>query len=124
MKRRSIAERRRAVRAGRLAEWLAAWMFRLQGFRVLGRNVRTPAGEIDLVVRRGKLVVFVEVKRRPDGGAALIALSREQQRRIGRAAQYLQLSGRLGPGVETFRFDLVAISPRHLPRHLPDAWQP
>ena len=48
-----------------LAERVAAWSLRLHGYRVLARRYRTPVGEIDLVVRRGSLLAFVEVKGRP-----------------------------------------------------------
>lgn len=120
----SRRKRRRAFMAGRGAETLAAWMLRLKGYRIIGRNLRTPVGEVDLVIRRGKVVAFVEVKRRPDMHAARRAVSRSQQQRILRAAEYLRVSGRLGRDVGSYRFDLVAVLPRRLPRHLPDMWRP
>lgn len=43
---------------GRRGEWLAAWYLRLTGWRVLARRVKTPRGEVDLVARRGRTVVF------------------------------------------------------------------
>ena len=110
--------------AGRGAETLAAWMLRLKGYRIIGRNLRTPVGEVDLVIRRGKVVAFVEVKRRPDMNTARLAVSRSQQQRILRAAEYLRGSGMLGNDVQGYRFDLVAVLPRRLPRHLPDMWRP
>ena len=58
-------------RAGRFAETLAAWLLRLRGYRILARRYATPVGEIDLVARRGELLVFVEVKRRAGRGDAL-----------------------------------------------------
>ncbi len=121
---RSQQARRRAFLAGRNAETIAAWFLRLKGYRIVGRNMRTPLGEIDIVARRGNVVTFVEVKRRDDQDAARRAVSRDQQQRIGRAAEYLRASGRLGQGVEAYRFDLVAVSPRGWPRHLADMWRP
>jgi len=117
-------KRRLAFLAGRGAETLATWMLRCKGYRIVGRNLRTPVGEVDIVIRRGKVVAFVEVKRRPSMDAARRAVSRRQQQRILRAAEYLRASGQLGPGVEGYRFDLVAVLPRRLPRHLPDMWRP
>jgi putative endonuclease len=114
--------RRGRERAGRAAEALAAWLLRLRGYRILARRHATPVGEIDLVARRGDLVVFVEVKRRPRIGSALEALLPRQQRRIARAAAfYLQRRPRLaGCAV---RFDLVAVAPWRLPRHVADVWR-
>ncbi|MFL5335748.1 MAG: YraN family protein [Geminicoccaceae bacterium] len=109
-------------RAGRLAEAVAAWLLRLRGFRILARRYATPVGEIDLVARRGDLLVFVEVKRRLRAEDALAALQPAQQVRIARAAgAFLQRQPRLADCA--LRFDLVAIAPWRLPRHLPDIWR-
>ena len=51
--------RREAERQGRRAESLAALWLRLIGWRILARRVRTPAGEVDLIARRGRMVAFV-----------------------------------------------------------------
>ncbi|MDF1721260.1 MAG: YraN family protein [Minwuia sp.] len=124
MAHRSGDARRRAVVSGRHAETIAACMLRLKGYRIVGRNMRTPVGEVDIVARRGNLVAFVEVKRRNDRDAARRAVSRDQQRRISRAAEYLRASKRLGGQVEGYRFDLIAVSPRGWPTHMPDMWRP
>ncbi len=122
--RRPRQVRRRAFLAGRKAETIAAWVLRLKGYRIVGRNLQTPVGEVDIVARRGNLVAFVEVKLRPDLDTARRAVSRNQQKRIVRAAEYLRASGKLGQGVVAHRFDLVAVSPRGWPCHLPDMWRP
>ena len=49
---------------GRRGERAAAWFLRLRGYRILGRNLRFPHGEIDIVARRGGIVAFVEVRTR------------------------------------------------------------
>lgn len=121
---RSRRSRRHAFFAGRNAETISAWFLRLKGYRVVGRNLRTPVGEVDIVARRGNLVVFVEVKRRADQDAARRAVSRNQQQRISRAAEYLRASGTLGKNVGGYRFDLIAVSPRGWPRHMTDMWRP
>ena len=82
------AARRRAYRRGHRAEAAAALLFRLKGFRVLARRMRTPLGEIDLIVHRGSLVVFAEVKQRARNAPTLQAISSRQQARIVSAARY------------------------------------
>ena len=53
-------QRREAEAAGRRGERLAAWWLRLKGWRILDRRVRTPAGEVDIIARRGALIAFVK----------------------------------------------------------------
>ena len=57
---RTPAARQAAEEAGRRGERLAGWWLRLKGWRVLDRRVRTPAGEVDLVARKGALVAFTK----------------------------------------------------------------
>lgn len=107
---------------GRRAERIAALWLRLKGYRLLARGFRCRAGEIDLIVRRGGLLCFVEVKDRPDDSSARYAIGRRQQARIMRAAEaFLQQRPALA-GLEQ-RFDAVLLGPGRLPRHLPDAWR-
>ena len=107
---------------GRRAELLAAWWLRLKGFRILAQDQRTPVGEIDLVARRGRLLLFVEVKARPDDGRAREALRPAQQARIARAAAWF-LSGRPDLQGLDSRYDVVLVTPWRRPRHLADAWR-
>lgn len=79
-------ERLRARRFGRWGEWVAGVSVRLRGYRVLARNFRVPAGEIDLIISRGQTIAFVEVKARPDVDTARTAIMLRQRRRISRAA--------------------------------------
>src|SRR5690606_20781701 len=57
-------DRRRAERAGRRAETLAALFLRLKLYRIVAMRYKTPVGEIDIVARRGRMLVLVEVKQR------------------------------------------------------------
>lgn len=112
-------KRRRAHSWGLAAEtWAAVWL-RLQGYRILARRLRTPAGEIDLVARRGAVLVAVEVKARPSVEAALSAVSTRQRLRIARALD-LMAGGDPRLASLTRRLDLVAVRPWRLPVHLRD----
>jgi putative endonuclease len=118
----AATKRRAALAAGRGAETWAAWALRVKGYRILARRLRHPAGEIDLIAKRGKLVAFVEVKARSDVAAAADAVSQRQRRRIRNAAEAFAAS-RPGLADCDFRFDLVLVTPGRWPRHIPDAWR-
>lgn len=114
--------RRRAYHRGLRAETVAAWLLRLKGYRILARRVETPAGEIDLVARRGRLVAIVEVKARTTLDMAAASVTPRQQRRIARAAEAWLARAPRYTGCDV-RFDLIAIAPGRLPRHIADAWR-
>ena len=117
-----MRDRRRREAWGRWAETVAAWSLRLRGYRVVARRYRTPLGELDLVVRRGALLAFVEVKARTDAEQALAALGVRQRERTVRAAELFLLRHPVHSGC-TLRFDLVTVQPWRIPRHLVDAWR-
>ena len=117
------ATRQRAERRGRQAEFRAELALRLKGFHVLARRYRTRSGEIDLVVRRGDLVCFVEVKTRSTQAAALEAVSVRARQRIERAAS-AWLAQNDPESLFNVRFDVVAIAPFRFPLHIRQAWRP
>jgi putative endonuclease len=97
-----------AVR-GRRAERAAAVLLRVQGFRVLGRNLRIRgAGEIDVLARTGSTLVVVEVKARRRGEPAE-AVGPERQRSLRRCAEVL-LADPAHAWAEGVRFDVVAVT--------------
>lgn len=113
--------RLRAELFGRRGEALAAWFLRAKGYAVLDTRYRTPSGEIDLVVRRGRVIVFVEVKSRLSARAEGEALEAVNARRISAAAgHYLARHPRLAG--RDFRFDVIFLAPLRLPRHVKNAF--
>jgi putative endonuclease len=111
-------ERRfRAYRKGHRGERLAALALMLKGYRILARRHRTKLGEIDLIARRGDLVLIVEVKVRQTLTEAMEALSRTSERRIEAAAD-LWLARQPDYGCLSIRFDMVAVLPRRWPIHV------
>ncbi len=113
--------RRRAYRLGLDAETLVAWMLRLRGFRILAVRYRTPVGEVDLVARRGRLLLFVEVKARRSLEAGADAVPPGARRRILAAAdQFVARHPRLAGHHR--RFDIALVAPRRLPVFLTDAF--
>lgn len=115
------ARRHAADRRGRQAEALCCWCLRLKGYRVLGRRVRTPMGEIDILARRGGVLAVVEVKARSTRAQAGEAVSPRQRHRLGRAARWI-LASRPELARLSLRFDAMLVAPWRWPRHLPGAW--
>ncbi|MBF0394221.1 MAG: YraN family protein, partial [Alphaproteobacteria bacterium] len=82
----------------------------------------TGAGEVDIVVRRGRVLAFVEVKARPDATTAIEAVGPRQQARIRRGAESF-LKRRPDLLECLIRFDVMAVAPWRWPLHLTDAWR-
>ena len=110
-----------AYRRGLFGEALAAWHYRLRFYRILARRYRTPMGEIDLIVRRGRTIAFVEVKRRGGEAEALDAVAPRARRRIARAAELWLAAHPAAHGLD-LRFDLVIVTPGRLPRRVSAAF--
>ena len=107
---------------GRSSETLAELLLRLKFYRILGRRVRTHAGEIDLVARSpGGVLCFIEVKARRDDRAALESVGPRQRARIARAAS-LFVAGKPQLASKGMRFDIITVT--RFPRHFRDAWRP
>ena len=113
---------------GRDAESAAARHLLREGWTVLGRNVRVGRGELDLIVRRGDVLAFVEVKARhtESFGAPEDAVDTRKRRQVARLGE-LWLAARPWAlrGVCDVRFDIVAVDASSRPpaiRHLPGAF--
>ncbi len=94
---------------GAAGEDLAATWYEARGYRVLARNWRCRAGELDLVLRQGTTVVFCEVKSRSSlaFGSPLEAVTPEKCRHIRRlAAMWL---AQAEAGAVELRFDVAAV---------------
>lgn len=95
--------------SGAEAETLACAWLQSRGLRLQARNYRCRHGEIDLIMRDGDQLVFIEVRyRRSDrfGSAAETVNRSKQTRLIGAASHYLQARG----GSPSCRFDVLALS--------------
>ena len=103
-------------RLGHRSEWWAAALLMARGYQILGFRLKTRAGEIDILARRGKVLAVVEVKRRATLEAALSALGPDQYDRLLSAGRSVlrQRPGLAGHGL---RIDVVALAPGRFPRH-------
>ena len=115
------------ARLGRAGECRAVWFYRLRGYRIVARNVRLPAGEIDLVARRGRTLVIVEVKTRQSlaAGEGHDAVHREKRLRLIRLAdQYVASTRMRDIGI---RYDVLSLfwnGRRFVVSHFADAFHP
>jgi putative endonuclease len=116
-------------RLGRMGETLARTHLESQGWTVLAANYRFGRREVDLVVRVGEVVAFVEVKTRAgDGfGGPEAAVTWKKRREIEIVAQDFLYQHRVGD--VDVRFDVIAIevggdgTPTRF-QHIEDAWRP
>lgn len=113
--------RQAAYRRGHLSEWIALAFLLSRGWVPLARRYGGKGGEIDLIVRRGGTVAFVEVKARATLESALESVTPGKRRLFARCARRW-LAANPWAMSRTLRADLVLVSPRALPRHLPDAF--
>jgi putative endonuclease len=113
-------KRQAAERRGRWGEALAALYLRLFGWRIVARRVRTPVGEVDLVARRGRTTLFVEVKTRATAAELDLAIDRHRLSRVAAAAS--MLAPRFVRPGDDIRIDVILLAPRALPRHIRNAW--
>ncbi len=108
---------------GTAAEAHCEALLAAQGFTVLGRRIRTGAGEIDLVARRGGLTVIVEVKARPSTADAAFAITPRQRARLAAAAEAL-MAAEPGWFGDALRFDAMLVAADGELHWLEDAFRP
>jgi putative endonuclease len=98
---------------GREGERAAASAYLKRGFSVVARNWRCPAGELDLIVSRGPLVVFCEVKTRSGSafGGGYEAVTAKKQRKLRQLAELFMVTTGIRPRATRFDVASVRIGP-------------
>ena len=98
------------MQRGAAAEDLAAQYLRVRGLKILARNLRCKAGEIDLVCLDHKVLAIVEVRQRGslEFGGALASVTKPKQRKIIRAAQFFLCREKQWRNFSV-RFDVLAV---------------
>ncbi|GJD57779.1 YraN family protein [Methylobacterium dankookense] len=118
----AAAARRRATELrGRRAEWLALGALVLKGYRPLALRMAAGGGEIDLIVRRGGTIAFVEVKARASLDDARGAIGAVKRRRFSKAVRVWLARNPACAGL-TLRADAVFVGRGRWPEHRPDAF--
>ena len=109
-------------RRGHEAEARAEAALSRDGWTVLARRMRTPAGEIDLVAERHGLAAVIEVKSRPTLATAAYAVGKRQQVRLMAAAE-IALAENPGWGPNGVRFDVLLVDQAGSVRRVADAFR-
>ena len=104
-----------SYRAGLLAEWRARWFLRFRGYRIVASRYvtgrHTHRAEIDIIASRKNLLLFIEVKCRPDIRAGFAAITPHQAQRLRLAAQtYIARNHYRGDA----RFDVIIVVGRKI----------
>ena len=117
--------RRKGTRAhtlGMIAADAARAALARDGWTLLGRRVRTEAGELDVLAEKDGVLTIVEVKARPTLADAAAALSPRQQARLLAAAEIV-LAMHPGWGLNGVRFDLLVVDATGAVRRISDAFR-
>ena len=110
------AAKRAALKKGQMSERIALLALMLKFYKIEARNYRTQEGEIDLIIRRGRVIAFVEVKARADFAKTEMAIDGYKLARMARAASHWLVRHPWAHDY-TLRVDAVDIVPFHWPRH-------
>lgn len=114
--------RKRSYLWGLAAEYFCAAALIFKGYSILSLRYRNYGGEIDIIARKGKTVIFAEVKARTSQEAALYSVSPAKQQVIARAASGF-IATRKKYSQHDLRFDVMVITSPAKIHHIKDAWR-
>lgn len=117
-------ERQAYEKAGRRAETLAVLWLRLKGYIILERRYKTRQGEIDIIAKKGVIIIMAEVKQRSDAKNLHESVSYKNSQRIMDAAEiYLNRDQKFQPSDYELRFDIIHVIGRWKISHIKDAFR-
>ena len=125
-KNRKKRAQRDSYRHGLYAEFFAAFILILKGYRILKMRYKTHVGEVDIIARKRDVLAFIEVKARQNMDDGLYAVTPRASSRIARAAaSYIQAHTDHKAGYQNriIRFDVFIFVTLLEWRHLDNAWQ-
>ena len=109
---------------GLFGEQYALFWLRVKGYRCLNKRFKTPVGEIDLIMRKGKTICFIEVKHYMKLEQAAQSINNKQKKRISRTAS-LWMQQNTNYASYTQRFDALLLHGKGLTlrvKHIQNAW--
>ena len=116
----SIQEKRKIYYFGLMAEAVAAFYLRCKFYNIIAKRFKSPFGEIDIIARKNKQLIFIEIKARRDT-TIMDFISKRQQERITKAAQYFLLKEAKYQNYE-IRFDAIIMNRYFWPQHFQNYW--
>lgn len=110
----------KAYKFGLIAEFFARLYLRIKLYKIIAQRYRSPFGEIDIIAKKNKQIIFIEVKAR-DNISLMDFISKRQQNRINRAAEFFLLQN---PKYQNYniRFDAIIMSKYFWPNHFTCYW--
>lgn len=116
-----IKKPKKTYQFGIAAERLVIWFLRLKGYSILSWRYKTYFGEIDLIAKKGKTIIFIEVKARKSSELIEIVLRPKQVERIKKAAEFFIAKN---PKFHNYdcRFDFVQVDKFFIPKHHKNFW--
>lgn len=114
--------RKKTYRLGLVGEAIAVLFLRLKGYSVINTRYKNGLGEIDILCRKGKDLIAVEVKSRNKDFDISDVISENQKRRIVNCMKVF-LSKNQKYIDYNVRFDVIAIKPFRIPLHLKNCWE-
>ncbi|MGD9637581.1 MAG: YraN family protein [Alphaproteobacteria bacterium] len=109
-----------------MAEKIAAFYLKINGYKIIKKNYRPKkgigAGEVDIIVLKDNVLVFVEVKARENEELAAYSILPEQMKRIIRSAEIF-LAENPDMAEYDLRFDAVLMGNMQIPVHIKDAFR-
>ncbi len=114
-------DRKEAEAKGRVAEVIAIALLTAKGYVLIKRRYKSASGEVDLIMRKGDVTAFIEVKARTSHDEAVESVSLRQARRIAAAASHFMAQDEVANS-GTCRFDIVAVNSALIPTHIENAF--
>jgi putative endonuclease len=118
----------KSYRFGIIAEYIAIIFLFFKGYKILCRRFKNKLGEVDIIAKKGKSIIAIEVKARrkkvhEKGFLLDEVLTQNQKNRIKRAMfLFMKINSKKYQN-HSFSFDLVVISPYKMPLHLINFWE-
>lgn len=105
---------------GLLAEHIAIWYLRIKFYKIIAHRYKSPFGEIDIIAKKGKEIIFLEIKARKKLEHFEL-ISKRQHSRIIKAAEFFLLQHSKFKG-HNLRFDVMFLGKNLLPLHFKNYW--
>lgn len=116
-----LKKRVKAYKFGLLAEFFVITLLKIKFYRILARRYKTKLGEIDIIAKRGRNIIFIEVKARNNFSEFSEIIKPVNQQRISRSAELFLIKHPKYRKL-TIRFDVFFVTHKFKFKHIKNAW--